>query len=100
MKIMKLEDMLISETLMIKELFVNEFEQVFSLVSQLRTHLSLNEYIELVKLMQPNGYKIICLHENGKAVSYAGFANLINLYYGDHIWVYELVTDESRRGKG
>jgi len=99
-EIMKLKDMPISETLVIKELCVNELEQVFPLVSQLRTHLSLNEYIKLVKLMQPNGYKIICLYEDERAVSYAGFARLINLYYGDHIWVYELVTDKSQRGKG
>jgi len=24
----------------------------------------------------------------------------VNLYYGEHIWVYELVTDEAKRGKG
>ena len=50
--------------------------------------------------MKPNGYQIFCLFENGEIISYAGIAILTNLYYGEHIWVYELVTDEAKRGKG
>jgi GNAT superfamily N-acetyltransferase len=84
----------------IKELAFNELEQAFAVVSQLRTHLSLEQYIDLVKIMKPNGYQIVCLFENGKIISYAGFAELTNLYYGKHIWVYELVTDKAMRGEG
>jgi len=84
----------------IKELDINELEQAFPIVKQLRTHLNFEDYVELVKKMKPHGYQIFCLFENGKIVSYAGFAILTNLYYGEHIWVYELVTDEANRNKG
>jgi len=84
----------------IKELDVNDLEQAFPIVSQLRTHLSLEEYVDLVKIMKPNGYQIFCLFENREIVSYAGIAILTNLYYGKHVWVYDLVTDEAKRGKG
>jgi len=86
--------------IIIRELTTNDLPQAFPVVSQLRAHLSLDEYINLVKAMKPDGYLAIGLFENGKIVSYAGFAKLINLYYGEHIWVYDLVTDEAKRGKG
>lgn len=84
----------------IKELDISEIELAYPIVNQLRTHLSLEEYVDLVKIMKPQGYQIICLYENGEIVSYAGIAILTNLYYGEHIWVYELVTDEAKRSKG
>jgi len=97
---MKYEEIIISDTLKIKEIGIDELEQAFPVVSQLRTHLSLDEYIAIVKAMQPSGYKAVCLFENDKIVSYAGFARLINLYYGDHVWLYDLVTDKSKQGNG
>jgi len=84
----------------IREINIDELEQVFPIVSQLRPHLSMDEYIEITKGMAYNGYQIFCVFENGEIVSYAGIAILKNLYYGEHIWVYELVTDESKRGRG
>ena len=97
---MKLEKKKISNELTIRELEIAELEQAFPIISQLRTHLRLNEYIDMVKMMADNGYKIICLFENDEIVSYAGFAVLVNLYYGEHIWVYDLVTDERKRSQG
>jgi len=96
----ELEELRISDTLVIRELKISEAEQAFPIISQLRPHLSLDEYISTVKLMEDNGYKIICVFGNGKIVSYAGFARLVNLYYGEHIWVYDLITDENERSKG
>jgi len=88
------------KTIKIKELLLDELEQAFPLVSQLRTHLSFDEYIKLVKTMRADGYRAVGLYKDGKLVSYAGFARMINLYYGEHIWVYELVTGKTERGKG
>ena len=97
---MQLKELIISETLTIRELSVNELERAFSIVSQLRPHLTIEKYIEIVTDMKNSGYQIICLFECGEIVSYAGFAKLNNLYYGNHIWIYELVTDSDRRSKG
>ena len=84
----------------IEELKQEEFPLAFPLIKQLRTDLSLPQYIELAKEMQAAGYRVICLFEEGKIVAYAGFAKQVNLYYGSHIWVYDLVTDKERRGRG
>jgi len=86
----------------INELEINEanLRQAFPVVSQLRPHLGLEEYIKLTITMKPQGYQIFCLCKNEKITSYAGIAILTNLYYGKHIWVYELVTDNSERSNG
>jgi GNAT superfamily N-acetyltransferase len=93
-------NMATDKTLKIKRLEIDELEQVYPIINQLRTHLSLEEYVLQVKAMISNGYQIICLFEGDNIVSYAGFANLINLYYGNHVWIYDLVTDKEKRGKG
>lgn len=43
---------------------------------------------------------MFALLEKEKIVAVAGVIQLTNLYYGKHIWVYDLVTDESNRSKG
>ena len=84
----------------IEELKPEDFPQAFPLISQLRTDLSLAQYIEMAKEMQAAGYRVLCLFEDEKIVAYAGFAKQVNLYYGRYIWVYDLVTDKERRSKG
>jgi GNAT superfamily N-acetyltransferase len=84
----------------IKEVAADELKKAFPIVRQLRTHLTVDDYIELTQSMMADGYRIFCLFDDGEIVSYAGIAILTNLYYGKHIWVYELVTDETKRGKG
>ena len=97
---MKFEEILISDILKIRELGIDELEQAFPVISQLRTDLSLEEYVSFVKVMKLSGYRIVCLFENGKIVSYAGFAKMVNLNDGSHIWVYDLVTDSTKQGNG
>ena len=97
---MKLTETIISENLRIRELKIDELELAFPVISQLRPHRSLEEYIQIVKEMNHTGYRIACLFECGKVVAYAGFARLTILHYGDHVWVYDLVTDENKRGNG
>jgi GNAT superfamily N-acetyltransferase len=56
--------------------------------------------MEITTKMMQDGYHAICLYDDGKIVSYAGFAKLLNLTLGEHIWVYDLATDSRFRGKG
>jgi len=89
----------ISPTLLIREIEPSELKEAFPIVNQLRTKLTLNDFIDIIEKMSKDGYRIACLFEDGRIVSYAGFARILTLY-GDHIWVYELVTDEAKRSKG
>jgi GNAT superfamily N-acetyltransferase len=97
---MKFEEINLSENLKIKELVGEEIIESFSVIVQLRTNLTLEKYKEHIKTMASQGYKVICLLENNKIVSYAGIICLTNLYFGKHIWVYDLVTSEKRRSNG
>ena len=96
---MKLNDQIISEKLIIRELRQDELEQAYHIVKQLRTSVSLEDFIKTINTMKNTGYKMVCLFEDGKIVSFAGFERKLTLY-GDHIWVHELVTDINERSKG
>lgn len=87
-------------SLQYKELTPNQLLEAYPLISQLRKHLSVEEFVETAKQMMTCGYRAICLYDGKKILAYAGFAELLNLYYGRHIWIYELVVDEENRGKG
>jgi len=84
----------------VREIRVGELQNAYPIVRQLRKHLSMDDFIELARQMMGNGYRAFCLFTNGKIVAYTGIAVLTNLYYGKHIWVYELVVDEALQGKG
>jgi len=97
---MYLNEVTLSDGLIIREFGLERLEQAYPVVNQLRTHLSFEEYVEVVKEMNKRGYQILCLFDGEDVVSYAGFVQAVNMYYGKHIWVYDLVTDEAKRGKG
>ena len=88
--------------MIIKELTSKEeIMESYPLMNQLRTELSLQNYVSLVEDMTPQGYRLMALYdENLKIVSLAGFTILTNLYYLKHIWVYDLITDAQERSKG
>lgn len=77
-----------------------EWKLAFPVMKQLRTHLNLEEFVALVTDMQPQGYRLLALIDNGKVAAVTGVAQQLNLYYGNHMYVHELVTDEVGRSKG
>jgi len=72
----------------------------FHVLKQLRTHLDEQSFFELYEEMKKEGYQVIGLEENGVTVAVAGIIILTNLYNGKHVFVYDLVTDESKRSSG
>ncbi|MCL2707743.1 MAG: GNAT family N-acetyltransferase [Defluviitaleaceae bacterium] len=84
----------------IKELPIDKIGDAYPVARQLRTHLSLCEFVRIANEMSDSGYRAACLYENGEIVSYVGYAERTNMYYGRHVWVYELVTDETKRSRG
>lgn len=45
-------------------------------------------------------YRLFGLYDDGELVSLAGVRELMTLYHGNHVWVYDLVTTEPRRSEG
>jgi len=72
----------------------------YPVICQLRTHLSADEFLDAVRTMRPDGYRLFGLYADEDLVAVTGVAVQYNMYYGRHVWVYELVTDEAHRSLG
>ncbi len=77
-----------------------EIKEAFPVMKQLRPHLTEALYLALNEEMQTNGYTLLGCYDDETLVAVAGFAILTNLYYGKHVWVYDLVTDGNLRSRG
>lgn len=89
----------------IKELLSSEdFLKAFPIVQQLRPNLDELVYLNLIKDMQKEGYRMFALCDavidTEKIIAVIGVIQLTNLAYGKHLWVHDLVTDASHRSKG
>ncbi len=84
----------------IRELDLKELDTVYEIVSQLRPQLSYQEFEDLIYDMRYMEYKMIGIMEKDVLISYAGVAVQTNLYHKRHLYVFDLVTDEQKRGQG
>ena len=84
----------------IREITLKELETVYELLVQLRKSLSYDEFEDLIYDMRHMDYVMIGLFEKEKLISYAGVAIQTNLYHKRHLYIFDLVTDESYRSRG
>lgn len=78
----------------------HEIRKAFPVMNQLRKHLTEDLFVELVSQMKDEGYTLFVCLDGEEIKAAAGLAVLTNLYYGKHVWVYDLVTDSEARSKG
>ena len=97
---MLLKELALENGLLIRELPASQLEDASPIISQFRPYLTREDYIAIAGDMIKNGYKIACMYHASEMIAYAGFAENLNLHYGRHIWVYDLVVDEKCRSKG
>lgn len=78
-----------------------EWAEGFAIMKQLRVHLDLDEYLELVQEAQnKEHYRILALYDQAQMAALVGFMPMTTLYYGRFIWVCDLVTDDDKRSQG
>ncbi len=78
-----------------------ELKSAWPVMSELRGHLTEGRWLELMDVMMPEGYRLLSLQDDdGTIQALAGIKVTTNLYYGHHVWVYELVTTGGSRSKG
>ncbi len=78
-----------------------ELAKAFPIMNQLRTHLDVYTYLDLVEdAQQYDQYQMAALYDQGEMVAVVGFKPMITLYYGRFVWVCDLVTDTNKRSKG
>ncbi len=79
----------------------DDFARAWPVMRELRGHLSLERCLELLDVMVPDGYRLLSLQDDdGTIQALAGIRVATNLYYGRHVWVYELVTAPQARSLG
>lgn len=77
-----------------------ELRACFTVVSELRPHLSQEGFMELVTRMQKNhGYQLAYVDDNG-VKSVAGIRVAEWLYAGKYLEIDDLITAEGERSKG
>ncbi|MFF2176660.1 GNAT family N-acetyltransferase [Lysinibacillus sp. NPDC058147] len=88
-------------TVTIKQLKTQqEWKEAYAVMVQLRTELTLEKYLLLLKEMIQDGYMLFALYENNNIVAVAGLSWRVNFYSERHIFVYDLVTDGAYRSRG
>ncbi len=74
--------------------------QVWPVMQQLRPHLSEQEFIDLLALMRPEGFRIAAVFDDDVCVAVAGFRIQHYLHRGKNLYVDDLVTDTAHHGRG
>ena len=78
-----------------------EQREALPILRELYPSLEGGRYARLLAEMAADGYRRIAVrHVAGEIVAVAGVAVHINLYYGRHLYVYDLVVREGARSKG
>jgi len=88
-------------TVTIKQLTSQQgWMEAYPVMAQLRTELTLEKYLLLLKEMTQDGYLLFALYENMQIVAVVGLSWRVNFYSERHIFVYDLVTDVKYRSRG
>jgi GNAT superfamily N-acetyltransferase len=78
-----------------------EIEQCWDVAFLLRPHLNKTNWVPMVsEMMQHEKYSIAGIMDNDKVVAFAGYRIMTSLHSGNIIYIDDLCTLESHRGKG
>ena len=77
-----------------------EVATVFPLVSQLRPRATRETFVAEIRRQEEQGYAAAVGYVDARPVVFAGYRPAHTLARGPHLFVDDLVTDESVRGRG
>jgi GNAT superfamily N-acetyltransferase len=85
-----------------RELGPDETHLAFAAMQVLRPHVTTaEEFVDRVNNQQrPEGYRLAASFADGGVVAATGFRRHHNLAWGDQLYIDDLVTMESHRGRG
>jgi GNAT superfamily N-acetyltransferase len=78
----------------------SEIQDCFETVKQLRPHLQESRFVETVRNMMTEGYRLAYAKDGDVVGCVAGFRIAHNLFMGKHLYVEDLVTSEQARSNG
>ncbi len=77
-----------------------EILNCFGVMSELRTHLSKDNFLNIVRHMETEGYKLAFIEKYEEVVAVSGYHICTNLFMGKHLYVDDLVTSKNFRSQG
>ena len=77
-----------------------EVAATYPVMSQLRPHVGRKEYVERVRRMREEGYRLAAVFEGDDVLCVAGFRIVEFLAHGRFLYVDDLVTDDGARSRG
>jgi GNAT superfamily N-acetyltransferase len=78
---------------------VAEIEQCFPVMSQLRSHLWADNFVQQVQTQMETGYQLAYIHD-AQVIGVAGFEISTNLAWGKYLYLADLVVDDQMRSQG
>ncbi|MFT5351344.1 MAG: GNAT superfamily N-acetyltransferase [Planctomycetota bacterium] len=86
---------------MLKQAITNEeIQKCFPVMAELRPHLKAESFLDLVRYMETEGFKMVYIEQAEEVVAVASYRIFTNLFMGKNLYVDDLVTSESVRSKG
>lgn len=79
---------------------IKDITSCWEVMSLLRPMLQQNEFIKTIKNLQKEGYTLLYLQDQDKVVSVVGYRIFTMLYCGKMLYIDDLSTLETDRGKG
>ncbi len=77
-----------------------ELRTIWPVAQQLRPHLDEGRFVEQALRQMQGAFRATGLYDGGVARAYAGWRVHENLVYGLHLYVDDLVTDQTVRSRG
>lgn len=77
-----------------------QIEQCFPIMSQLRSHFRLDDFIEQVQKQIKAGYQLAYIATDNEIVGVAGFNITASLSWGKYLYVADLAVDQNNRSRG
>lgn len=78
----------------------DDIASCYKAMSLLRPALQAENFVSQIKTMQNEGYVLLSITEGHKVVAAAGYRIFTMLYAGKLLYIDDLVTLQSHRGKG
>lgn len=74
--------------------------ECFSLIQQLRPHLSVEDFTQQVLVQMQEGYTLFAMRKESEIVALCGCRVQTNLAWGKHLYIDDLVSSQSGRSLG
>jgi len=72
----------------------------FAVIKELRPHLKQENFVETIRYMEEEGYRLVFIEDNNEVVSVAGYRISTCLFKGKNLYIDDLVTANKARSKG